>query len=133
MFMSLPVLSLFFQLKQSVKKSNFSWQFKDHKNIKIIYIIKKKHTFFVRQSVCQSVRHHFVLTGKNSGHKTVATRFSVPNSNLLINKSQTCQRRSVWASFFKQKMSIIIFLFVEFKWPRKFKVKCAASFRILMT
>jgi len=33
-------------------------------------------------SVRQSVRHHFVLTGKSSGHKTVATRFSVLYSNL---------------------------------------------------
>ena len=32
------------------------------------------------------VSHHFVLTGKRSGHKTVATRFSVLNSNLLINQ-----------------------------------------------
>ena len=38
-------------------------------------IIKKKHLF--RLSVCLSVSHHFVHTGKSSGQKTAASRFSI--------------------------------------------------------
>ena len=56
-----------------------------HKNVGCLQCLDKEKTYFLCLSVCQSVRHHFALTSKSSGQKTVATRFSVLNSNLLIN------------------------------------------------
>ena len=37
---------------------------------RIIYLYNKEKTYFLCLSVCLSVSHHFVLTGKSSGHKT---------------------------------------------------------------
>ena len=73
------------------------------------YLYNKEKTYFLCLSVCQSVRHHFVLTNKSSGQKTVATRFSVLKSNLFFKSSfendfETAKPlRVVTTSFYKNK------------------------------